>query len=359
MVRVLGNTLLAVTAIAFTAVTVGNAIRTHTVALDYQRAFRPASHALVHHQSPYPASGGLRAGLYHADAYLYPPLVGYLEAPLLVLPPLVAAQAVLWSCLLCLPASLLLLGVRDWRCHAVAFCSPPLVSAVQTGAITLPLLLLVATAWRFRGRIARAGTVGVAVAAKLFLWPMLFWPTHRRTRSIVAAATATCAAIVLPWTASSFAGFAAYPRLLQHASAIEGPRSISPASMFHRAGVSWFSAEVIAIVAGLALVACASRTSDERRSFAVLIIAALVASPIVWPHYLTLIFAAIAVLQPRFGMAWLLTVGFCVAPAASMDHPLTWWALCVVPIGVLAVAIASSWRHSALREAGTVVEPSR
>jgi hypothetical protein len=44
---------------------------------------------------------------------------------------------------------------------------------------------------------------------------------------------------------------------------------------------------------------------DDQLLFAAAIIAALLLSPILWLHYLTLLFAAIAVLRPRLTVAWL------------------------------------------------------
>ena len=47
-------------------------------------------------------------------------------------------------------ATLRALDVRDWRCYGVAFLWPPVLSAIQTGNITLLLGLCAALVWRFR-----------------------------------------------------------------------------------------------------------------------------------------------------------------------------------------------------------------
>ena len=44
------------------------------------------------------------------------------------------------------------LGVRDWRCYGLLLLWPPVISAVQTGNVTLWFALAAALAWRFRDR---------------------------------------------------------------------------------------------------------------------------------------------------------------------------------------------------------------
>ena len=57
-----------------------------------------------------------------------------------------------------IPASLWILGVRDWRCYGAAFLWGAAFHAVQTGNVTVPLLLLTAP------RLAGAGLPGSAPA---------------------------------------------------------------------------------------------------------------------------------------------------------------------------------------------------
>ena len=44
------------------------------------------------------------------------------------------------------------LGVRDWRCYGLLLLWPPVLSAVQTGSVTILLALGAALAWRYRDR---------------------------------------------------------------------------------------------------------------------------------------------------------------------------------------------------------------
>ena len=76
----------------------------------------------------------------------------------------------------CVFAALWILGVRDWRCYVIALTSPVVVHGLYYGNLTIVMVLLVALAWRYRERARIAGlALGAAVAAKLFVWPLVVW----------------------------------------------------------------------------------------------------------------------------------------------------------------------------------------
>src|SRR5262245_8052816 len=105
---------------------------------------------------------------------VYPPVFILASLPLALLPVTVASW--LWFGMLgaCVFAALWILGVRDWRCHVLALTSLVVVHGLFFGNLTLVLMLLVALAWRYRDRPRVAGlSIGVAVAAKLFVAPLL------------------------------------------------------------------------------------------------------------------------------------------------------------------------------------------
>jgi hypothetical protein len=83
-----------------------------------------------------------------------------------------------------------------------------------------------------------------------------------------------------------------------------------------------------------------SRHADDRLLFAAAIIAALLLSPILWLHYLTLLFAAMAVLRPRLSVAWLVpTAAWLSAQQGSVGgHP---W-LSVLALSILALTLAAA-----------------
>src|SRR5262249_45290994 len=137
--------------------------------------------------------------------------------PLALLPRGAADGVMTALMVLSLVATLLVLGVRDWRVVGVTLLWPPGISAIQTANLTLPLGLLIALAWRFRDRRGAPGAgIGVAISAKFFLWPLvpfLAW-TRRRIEAALASAIAVGSlALLLP-----FISLGDYVRLVHNLS---------------------------------------------------------------------------------------------------------------------------------------------
>src|SRR5207249_3654945 len=87
----------------------------------------------------------------------------------------------------------------DWRVYGALFLWAPVLSGIQTGNLTLLLGLIAALAWRYRAKRLLPGVlVGVAVAAKLFMWPLLVWlVARRRVADVLAAGGVIVASILL------------------------------------------------------------------------------------------------------------------------------------------------------------------
>ena len=76
-----------------------------------------------------------------ADRNPYPPLPALLAAPLTLLS-LKSAGLVVMAILVLVALSIPgVLGVRDWRCYCVLLMWPPVISAIQTGNVTLSVFL--------------------------------------------------------------------------------------------------------------------------------------------------------------------------------------------------------------------------
>ena len=77
---------------------------------------------------------------------------------------------------LAVPGILALVGVRDWRCFGATLLWMPTISAIHLGTVAVVLALGVALLWRWRDHAVRAGLVlGLVVALKLFVWPLILW----------------------------------------------------------------------------------------------------------------------------------------------------------------------------------------
>ena len=115
--------------------------------IDFTQTLLPAAETIADGDSPYPAYG-------------YPPLVAFALLPFVFVP---APELVYTGVLaLMLPASLWILRVRDWRCYGAAFLWGASFHAIQTGNVSLVLLLLTAITWRTRRLVGRGGCLGRA-----------------------------------------------------------------------------------------------------------------------------------------------------------------------------------------------------
>jgi hypothetical protein len=303
--------------------------------------FLNAAGNMLHGHSPYAYRGD--------ETYAYPPLVGFLAAPFHPLRDGVAT--LLWTLLLlaAIAAALWLLGVRDWRCYALASVYEFTLSAVNLGTVGPFLLLAVAAAWCWRDVPGRLGSaLGVGIALKLFLWPLAIWPAVTgRVRAALLTIGVVAAAILLPWAVLGFDGLGSYPGLLHHLSNDEATSSYSLVAIGVRLHLPESVATVFALVVALALLIAAalvgadSRQSRNRdvRILTLVIAAALAASPIVWVHYFLVLLVPLALIRPTLSALWFVPLLY--SPLGQTAWPAgdaTKLALALVATSILVVA---------------------
>jgi hypothetical protein len=299
-----------------------------TLAYDFRQAFLPAAERLLDGDSPYPGLG-------------YPPLVAFVSAPFALLPSpeLLAAIAVA----ACLPASLWLLGVRDWRCYVVSFLWIATFNAIQTANVTLPLLLAASVCWRWRERTSVTSVAGgLAVATKLIAWPLTVWlaATRRWTAAIGTLAVAAGVTLAL-WSVLGFSGFTAFPASLDRLQDEQGDRGYTFQALALDAGLPegvGLLAALAVLLSVLALVVVYAQRGDETRSFACAAVGLIVASPIIWLHSFVLLVAPVALLRPRLSAVWFLpaTLAF-VSPGTG--NGTAWQTLVTVSVAALVVVV--------------------
>ena len=211
----------------------------------------------------------------------------------------------------CVPASLWLFGVRDWRCYVAAFLWVSVFNAVQTANVTLPLLFAAAVCWRWRERAAITSTAaGLAVAAKFLAWPLAVWLAF--TKRMRAAAGAVLVAVGVTfglWATLGFSGLRSYSGTANDAQATYGEQGYTfralalDAGLPERLGVLVSLACLALVLAGVVVYA---RRGDDPRSFACATVAMILASPIVWLHSFAFLLAPVALLRPRLSPIWFL-----------------------------------------------------
>ncbi len=284
---------------------------------DLRTAFLPAAHAVLNGASPFPSL--VDPTLAHEAAYVYPPFVAFLVAPLTLMPvPVAVGLGVVGSLLLVLLV-LWLGGVRDARCYAFALCWAPTFNAVQNVNVSVPIAFCLALAWRYRSAERLSGAlVGCAVAAKLFVWPLLLWPVATRRWRGAATGGAIAAVLVLgSWALIGFKGLAGYPVLLRQLSRFEEANSYSVSGVLRAFGVGAGFAHAAAIL--LTAILCAlclryGRRGDDARALTAGVLAALASTPILWQHYLMLLLVALAVRRPTLSFGWVLPVALWLVP---------------------------------------------
>lgn len=318
--------------------------------------FRTAALAVVHGRSPYVAA--TPAALAHFDKFVYPPIAAFLFVPVAELPSEVGRVLVFTGGLVAIVAALRLFGVEDWRCYGVALVSAPAINSLALGALTSFLLLGAAAAWRYRDHAMVAGVlVAFTAVVKVFLWPLLIWLlATRRWRAAAAGVGAGAVLLLAGWAGIGFAGLRSYPTLLHVLDRIEAPVSYSVVALL---GVGGAAETVVTGVLAVALAAgiiLAARASDgDRRAFAAAVLAALISTPLLWLHYLLLLYGPIALYRPRLSPLWFLPLLLWATPSAH-SHGVTWRiviALVVVLVVALQTAAGGLNRGSARRPATT------
>jgi hypothetical protein len=275
--------------------------------------FLRAAGDVLHGASPY---------AYDADkTFAYPPFLAWLVAPLHPLSGTVAGA--LWTVLslTLVAAALWLLGLRDWRCFALAFLFLFTRSAIDLGTVEPLLLLAVAAAWRWRDDlIPAAAAVGAGIVLKLFLWPLALWLAFTgRLRTAVGAVVAAFGLAFVSWAAIGFAGLGHYPGVLRRLTDDESTSSYSVVALGVRAHLPLLGARIVAVLVTLGLLALVAWLARDRsrtpydRDVAVLtacLAVAFAASPIVWIHYFLLLLVPLVLVRPRLSFLWFVPFAF-------------------------------------------------
>jgi hypothetical protein len=295
--------------------------------MDFKGGVYDAGVAILHGQDPYrPVFLHTQAAIMHAGGIavgesvaggvfsvpLYPAPANLAAAPFGLLPLWLAGALFTALSLGAFIWALQLLGVRDWRCIALALLSYPTLNAFTLGAVGPLLLLGIALAWRWRDRLWRpAWAIALIVVVKLFPWPLVGWlAAMRRWRTLAVCVLLGTVVMFGAWALLGFQGMLDYPRMLSDATYIQEGRSVSLAAVLLALGASPAMAQAAVMLAAGAILALAWRVArqpgGDRAAFGLAIIAALTASPLIWDHYMVLLFAPIALLSPRLSALWIL-----------------------------------------------------
>lgn len=324
---------------------------------DFHGTIWAPDRAVLHGVSPYP-SAGVSFGSIPPAVYLPP--IFLITAPLGWLSLNVATWV--WFGVLMASASgvLALLGVRDPWCYAFMVMSLPVVQALVLGNASILVALGVALTWRFRhrpyvGPVALAATVSI----KLWLWPLLVWLLIVRPRSGVRAAVALAVLTLGAWAVIGFDGLTGYPALMH----TEGQEYARDGVLFVAAltqlGVGVKVAAAAGFLGGVVVLGAAWLCrSDEVESLSLALLAALVATPVAWPHYLILMGIPLVILWPRLALAWAWFPALWAAEGIGQAHGEVGQSLAFSLLAVVAVAIVFAYRRRAGLETNATARAS-
>jgi glycosyl transferase family 87 len=321
--------------------------------------FRTAALAVVHGRSPYVHPSA--AAFEHFDKFVYPPVAAILFAPFAALPSEAARVLMFVAGLAAILGALRVLRVEDWRCYGIAVVSAPAINTLALGALTSFLLLGAALAWRYRDNpvVAAAATAFTAVL-KLFLWPMGVWllATKRWRASAVCAGLAVVL-LLGGWAVIDFAGLRSYPTTLHLLEQVEAPVSYSVVALLGLSGSAQTALTGVLSLLGVAGVVLAARgAGGDRRALAVAVVVSLLATPLVWLHYLLLLFVPIALYRPRLSGIWFLPLLLWATPSTH-SHGATWRiALAMAVVAVVAARTVGSSVEPSLSRAAAVPRPA-
>ena len=309
--------------------------------------FRRAGSAVLHGHSPYvqPTLKLLAAN----DHFVYATPVALPFIPFAAMPEETAAVGFLVLSVAAVLASVWLLDVRDWRCYGAALLGVSVFGALGVGSIGPFLLLLCALGWRFRDRTVAGMPLALAAAAKLFLWPLLVWLLVTRRFRAFGAALATLAATLALWAAIDPTGMRRYPETVRLLNDVQRWKSYSVQSLFISLHMPASTSELVAGATALAAVAALVllRRRGDEVTFAAAVVAALIATPILWNHYLVLLLVPIALARPRLAPLWLLPVVLWATP-----HPESLgvvWRIVLVLAVIVVVGVQTVRRRSLTR----------
>jgi alpha-1,2-mannosyltransferase len=275
------------------------------------RVFYDAGKSVLDGESPYPHLG--TAEVYSEHAFVYPIAAVLPFVPLALLPWGLAKFVFYALSAAAVVYAVRLTGARAAAPYLAVFLSASFVRSAQLGTLNALLLAGLLVAWHYREHVAPLVAILTAVIVpKLFLVPLLGWPFVLRRWKATALACAAIGAILLAGFAVGPLSAGDYGQLLGELSGRLAQKGWGPYRLLLDAGGSATVARAGAwAIAGAILTASYGwylRHRAEVVLFSGAIVAAILASPIVWTHYYLLMFAPLLVAGLR--ARWL--VGFAV-----------------------------------------------
>ena len=341
--RAVSDVLFGAVPILFLAVMTWSVLHGPFSALDFRNAYWYAGHRVLAGSSPYLwTAAQLREGV----AFVYPPLSAVVFAPAALLPRSVGSVAFTLVGLLVAPATLALMGVRDWRVYVVASVWLPVCAGWLTANESLLLALGLAGVWRWRERPGFAGFLTAAMLSlKPLLWPLALWLIATRRWRASAHTLVWCVVLNAgAWSIVGFGQIGSYLRAVNLDTAFNWRLGFGVPAVLGQLGAGRPAAVALMIILSAGLVAAVLHSGLARRndvqSMTLAVALAIVSSPLLWSHYLALLLVPVALRRPRLDWTWALPVVLWVAPP---DAGLRLWQEAVFWVATALILVALLW----------------
>jgi alpha-1,2-mannosyltransferase len=302
---------LAILLVAWTAAQLNTYWDHGQFAYDFHNYYWPAGHRVLQGLSPYVDGDWLPPGSEVGLAYPAPSMLAFAAMAAL---PRGVGDVIFTALSLAAPlVALRVLEVKDWRPYGAIMLWPPIISGWQNANLSLLLVLGVAAVWRYRASFAMAGfLLALLVSLKLFLWPLgLFFIATRRYSTLACAALATLVLNSVAWLAIGLDELPRFRSAIQSFSGLTEDAGFSIIGLVERAGGDRMAAygvmSSLALIAGVSCVAL-GRRGQEKNAFILGIAVSLLATPVVWIHYLALLIVPLALRHPQIHPLWALPV---------------------------------------------------
>ena len=267
------------------------------------------------------------------EGFLYPPPVAALVAPLsAIFPTDFVPAAIVWSTIGAVLAGAVLLKLAEterlaerypllegrwvWLILVAAFSLPPVIDEFINGNVHLYLVALLGLAWlglkrgSAYGDLVGGSAIGVATMIKVFPALLILWMTltaRRRAPFWSLLAMLLLAAFTLPFT--HFGPWLEYPRVLANLSAPTDTTAAFAPTIWLAPLLGFEAARVVVTVAGLAVMVWSIFRNNDRTAFAVAVSLAVLITPALWSHYLTVLLVPLLLaLAGGVAPAWLAVV---------------------------------------------------
>jgi hypothetical protein len=310
-------------------------------AVDFRASFWVAGWRTLHGLDPYSWTHAQVAG---GVSFPYPAVTALLLAPFGLLSSFSDSFAITALGIVAAPLSLWVMRIRDWRVYGAVALWSPVVIGWRVANFTQPLVVGVASLWRFRDRPWVAGAIIAAlVSIKPIMAPLWLWLVFtRRWRAAAIGAAIGTLVTSAAWTVLGWHEFGRWLTLLSLQGSSNDSTGYSLIALATHLGVSRTAGVAVMVVLGFALtlVTAVSGPKQDMRVFAAAVLLTIIISPQADVHYFVFLLVPLALTRPRLSWPWLVPLVLWASPATSRYwwQILLWWLI----IGVLAYELFSS-----------------